>query len=157
MGNTNLYQDDFLNELVNPNWKNESEEAVKRKAFNEGFRKGFDAKEAAFKQFFGANLDRATKIAEDLFNSFREYDFVCDHLMIRALDLRSFEFLFIVNEAKYLSSARTKVYKLIRKTKKDINSPEFRFECLIMPDSGSVNFDLIISEGFALKYEPKTR
>lgn len=77
--------------------------------------------------------------------------------MIKVLGMRSFEFLFIVDESKYLSPTKKDVYKLIRKTKNENNSQEFHFECLIMPDSESVDFSLIISEGFALKYEPRTR
>lgn len=157
MTDTTIYQDDFLNSLVNPNWKNESEEAVKRKAFNDGFKKGMDAKEVAIKQFFGLNLERATKLAEKLFKKFEKHNFKCNHLMLKPLDLRSFEFLFIVDEDKYLSASRKAVYNLIRKTKQKNNSQEFRFECLIMPESESINFDLITSEGFTLKYEPKTR
>jgi hypothetical protein len=157
MTGTRIYQDDFLNSLVHPNWKNESEEVLKNKAFNEGFKKGFDAKELAFKNFFSLNLDKATELAEFLFKSFESLNFKCNHLMLKPLDLRSFEFLFIVDEDIYLSPARKEVYKLIRKTKKESNSQEFRFECLIMPQSEKINFDLIISEGFSLKYEPKTR
>lgn len=157
MTQARIFQDDLLNSLVNPNWKNESEEAVKRKAFDEGFKKGIDAKEVALKNFFSLNIDKATNLGELLFKKFESLDFKCNHLMLKALDLRSFEFLFIVDEQKYLSVSRKEIYKLIRDTKKENNSQEFRFECLIMPESESINYDLIISEGFSLKYEPKSR
>lgn len=131
--------------------------AVKRKAFHEGFRKGLDAKEVALKNFFNQNIDKATNLAESLFEKFENLNFKCNHLMLKALDLRSFELLFIVDEKKYLDESKKAAYKLIRETKKEVNSQEFRFECLIMPESQSINFDLIISEGFSLKYEPKAR
>lgn len=157
MTNTNIYQDDFLNSLINPNWKNESEEALKKQAFHEGFKKGMDAKDVAIKQFFTSNLEKATKLAEQLFYEFKELNFECKHLMLKPLDLMSFEFLFVVEEAKYLSDSRRAVYATIRKNKKEVNSNEFRFECLLMPENGEINFDLIISEGYSFKYEPKTR
>lgn len=157
MTENRIFQDDLINSLVNPNWKNESEEAVKRKAFNEGYKKGIDAKEVAVKNFFRLNIEKATNLAETLFKKFESLIFKCNHLMLKALDLRSFEFLFIVDEKTYLSDFRKDVYKLIREIKKETNNQEFRFECLIMPESESINYDLIISEGFSLKYEPQTR
>lgn len=102
------------------------------------------------------NLEKATNLAEELFLKFKQLDFKCKHLMIKASDLSSFEFLFIVDESAYLSAARKNAYNEIRNRKKAINSEEFRFECLIMPENNGIDFSLIISEGFTLKYEPKS-
>jgi hypothetical protein len=157
MTSNQLFQDDLLNSIVNPNWKNETFEKEKHKAFKEGYKKGFDAKEMAVKNFFYSNVDKATSVAEKLFKEFNTINFKCKSLLLKPRDLRSFELLFIVDEHIYLSDARKQVYKLIRAYKKENNTNEFQFECHVMPESGEVNMSLILSEGFSLKYEPKSR
>jgi hypothetical protein len=157
MNNIQVFQDELLNEIVNPNWKNESFEVERKKAYNEGFKKGMDAKETAIKTFFISNVDKVTKIAERLHNEFNKLNFNSKKLFLKPRDLKSFELLFIVSEETYLSATRKEVYKLIREEKKTVNSNEFQFECLIMPEIGETNFNLILSEGYTFTYEPKSR
>lgn len=157
MSEDQIYQDELLNSIVNPNWRNETIEQERDKAFKEGFKKGVDAKDVAIKNFFYSNMDKATSIAEKLFQKFNSINFTCNRLMLKPRDLKSFEFLFIVDEATYLSEARKEVYRIVRGFKKENNSNEFQFECLIMPESSDVNMDLILSEGFSFKYEPQSR
>lgn len=157
MSNNEVFQDELLNSIVNPNWRHETLEDEKNRAYKEGFKKGLDAKEVAIKNFFNTNIDKATDIAETLFKEFNKINFKCNSLMLKPRDLKSFELLYIVNEDTYLSAARKEVYKLIRAYKKENNSNEFQFECLIMPESGEINLSLVQSEGFSFKYEPKSR
>lgn len=157
MNSNQVFQDDLLNSIVNPNWRNESYEEEKNKAFKAGFKKGMDAKEMAIKNFFFKNVNKATNLAEKLFNEFSSINFNCNSLLLKPRDLKSFELLFIVDEKTYLSEARKQVYNLIRSYKRDNNSSEFQFECHLMPENGEINMSLILSEGFSLKYEPKSR
>lgn len=157
MESQQIFQDQLLNSLVNPNWKNSSLEVEKDKAYQEGFKKGLDAKELEMKNFFFANIDKVMSIGETLFKEFNKLQFECSEMLLKPRDLKSFEVLFIVEEKIYLSQTRKEVYKLIRNLKKEHNSSEFQFECLIMPQSSEINMNLILSEGFSLKYEPKSR
>jgi len=157
MSGNQIFQDDLLNSLVNPNWRNESIEEEKNKAFDEGFQRGLDAQEIAIKQFFISNVEKATNLGETLYTKFKNLNFNCQQMMLKAIDIKSFEILYIVNEQTYLSPLRKEVYNLIRQVKKEHNSNEFSIECLLMPENGNIDTNLIVSDGYSLKYEPKSR
>ncbi|PWH85022.1 hypothetical protein [Brumimicrobium oceani] len=157
MSEAQIFQDDLLNSLTNPNWKNESIEVAKSKAYNDGFKKGMNVKELALKNFFISNIEKATLISEEVYKKFNESGFICKQMILKAIDLKSFDVLCIIDKESYLSEARKIVYKSIREIKKANNSNEFFINFLMMPDGGEIDYSLIKSEGFTLKYEPKTR
>jgi hypothetical protein len=157
MNGTQVYQDEVLNSLVNPNWRNESIESAQKEAFKEGYKKGQTANEIALKDFFLTNIESAIKFSERLYKDLQRMNFGCKHMMLKSKDLSSFELLCIVEEKSFLSATRKEVYKLIRQYKKEINSRKFFIECLIMPNTGEIDFNLINSDGYQLRYEPKAR
>lgn len=152
-----MYQDELLNTIVNPNWKNETLEAEKQQAFEDGFKKGLSAQDNAMRQYFASNVEKATGLAAELYQSFGAIDFHCLKLMLKPTDVDSFEFLFIVEENTYLSEKRKEVYKLIRTLKKQTNNQEFSFDCMLMPTNGEVTMERVLSEGYKFKYEPESR
>ena len=111
----------------------------------------------ALLKFFKQNVEKATTLAEELNKSFQSLNFPFSNLFLKPSDVRSFEFLFIIEKETYLSDKRKQVYKVIRSLKKDHNSDEFSFSCMLMPSSGDIKMDKVRSEGYRFQYEPKSR
>ncbi len=157
MQSNQMFQDDLLNSLTNPNWTKNNEEAVKEQAFYDGFQKGLDASQNAVREYFSKNLKHATKITEKMIKEFKVIDFDCESVLLKIHNIDSFELLLIVNKNHFLSESRKSAYKILREIKKKHNNIEFNIDFLIMPNGDSINRDLIKAEGFNLRYEPKSR
>lgn len=161
--NHQKFQDPLLNRLVGrPDWTVEEDENIEeivRGAFKAGYDAGQESSLKILKLAFENNFKMAYDKSELTHKELNDIKFLCDQILLKVVDISTFEILCIVDNDSYFSSEKRKsAYNIVRDIKKSTykdNSVSLTFS--FVPKSENIDEALIAGDGYSLKYEPKSR
>ena len=102
------------------------------------------------------NINKAAECSEYLLKTLQKsYKIKPSDLYLKYTSPTKLEALFVVPKKSFISDDFSEVYKFCREYKSSINDDTFHLSFIFMPSSRHINRELIVCDGFSLKYDKK--
>ncbi|MEN0056666.1 MAG: hypothetical protein AAGC65_23510 [Mucilaginibacter sp.] len=125
-------------------------------AFQRGEKHQQKKQEQEFTDKFKKNLNKAAVLSEAIFNTaINDYSVDIQKAFLRPDNFENYEVLFIVSSNDYISPKFSDIFIKSHLIKSEFNDKEFHISFRFMPNSKSVNFECIYSDGYMFEYGKK--
>jgi hypothetical protein len=124
-------------------------------AYFNGMSVGKDQTRRLLVNQFKENVEKATGLAEKVYNAVAEKGFNPTEIHLKANQVSNFNALIVVTKEDFINPEFDKIYSVARKVRKESESETFFLTLSFIPYSKELNESCLASDGYFLKYDKR--
>lgn len=117
-----------------------------------GKKVGMNAKEKEITERIQRNMNLATAIGGELYETISKDKINCRESFLKIQDSRTFQVLFFIENSQYTEDNLKKLYSYARAKKKLVNTEDFFLDISFMFYDNALNIERLNSDGYSLRY-----
>jgi len=141
------------------NWEKEESYSANQliDAYLYGKKTALDIQQRAIQDYFDKNKDIIDDFTEKIYNWILDNKYNIHQIRLKIVNINDFEVLAIVSDGLDNLEEYLAVYKFANELIDKFNTDDFNLTFSILPNNKNLDINLIINDGFGLKYVPQKR